>query len=205
MATLAMAENRPADFAKPKFIEGGCLCSACRYRVEFPSDHDFKTSVCILSLLLCICLVLMAFQSGSCQCTQCRKQTGAPFYFWHRVLPGFEAFKWTTGNPPAALKTYKASPKATRYFCGSCGSFLIWKRDDKHYISFPVGTVDALYLIGEGSDGQTAVEGQVVPKDGFGTALMYGGAGHEFCKNTITGITDQVPFLYRGPRFETEE
>ena len=34
-----------SELATPKTIEGGCLCGALRYRVEFPEDHDFQTAV----------------------------------------------------------------------------------------------------------------------------------------------------------------
>lgn len=33
------------DFPKPKFITGGCLCGALRYRADFAPTHDFRESV----------------------------------------------------------------------------------------------------------------------------------------------------------------
>jgi hypothetical protein len=30
------------EFPKPKFITGGCLCEALRYRIDFPENHDFE-------------------------------------------------------------------------------------------------------------------------------------------------------------------
>lgn len=32
-------------FPTPKFITGGCLCNALRYRADFPADHNFETAV----------------------------------------------------------------------------------------------------------------------------------------------------------------
>jgi hypothetical protein len=33
------------NFPVPKYIEGGCLCGAIRYRVDFPEGFDFKSAV----------------------------------------------------------------------------------------------------------------------------------------------------------------
>lgn len=108
---------------------------------------------------------------------------------------------------PAAAKTFDASAVAQRTFCGTCGSLLTWRRHGRDYLCFPVGTVDPLYLFGEGADGKTEVEGQIVPKEGFGLALGYGGGMHEWCGNEIKGVTDQIPILgrLRGRRFDGDE
>jgi hypothetical protein len=65
-------------------------------------------------------------------------------------------------------------------------------------ITITVGTVDPLFLFGEGADGQE------VPKDGFGFALANGGGIHEWCSNEIKGVTDKIGVLgfERGKRWE---
>jgi len=64
-------------------------------------------------------------------------------------------------------------------------------------VTVMVGTVDALYLFGEGSD---QVEG--VPKEGYGRALASGMGASEWCGNEIKGVTDEIPLLFRGKRHE---
>ncbi|KAK4154989.1 putative glutathione-dependent formaldehyde-activating enzyme [Chaetomidium leptoderma] len=156
-------------FPTPKFITGGCVCNSLRYRVDFPADHDFEASSC------------------TCQCTQCRKQTGALFFIYHVAKPASTAFKFT--SPTTTLKSYRASPDAERVICGECGSWICWKPGNGDYVCFTVGTVDPLYLFGEGADG---VE---VPKEGFGLALVNGGGVHCWVGNEIKGVTDKMELL----------
>ncbi|KAK4146078.1 Mss4-like protein [Dichotomopilus funicola] len=156
------------SFPTPKFITGGCLCNSLRYRVDFPEGHDFKAS------------------SGTCQCTQCRKQSGSLFFIWHTVKPGAN-FKFTSSTD--TLKNYRASEKADRAICGNCGSWIYWKPTAEDHISFTIGSVDALYLFGEGADG---VE---VPKEGFGYALSNARGGNYAKENEIKGVTDCLELL----------
>ncbi|KAJ4300149.1 hypothetical protein N0V88_002818 [Collariella sp. IMI 366227] len=139
-----------ASFPKPKFITGGCLCNKLRYRVNFPENHNFEAS------------------SGTCQCTQCRKQTGSLFFSCHTIAPASTQFNFT--GDTATLKLYHASPKGERAFC----------------------SVDPLYLIGEGADGEE------VPKEGFGFALANGGGEHVWCANEIKGVTEGLEILGNG-------
>jgi hypothetical protein len=83
-----------------------------------------------------------------------------------------------------------------QWFCAECGTYLYWHKAGLDRLSILAPTVDALYLFGEGADG---VE---VPEGGFGRALCSGLGGSEWCKNEIKGITDNIPLLFRGPRFE---
>ena len=131
----------------------------------------------------------------TCQCTQCRKQTGSLFYIAHSV----PASCFQILGSQEDLKQYKASPEAVRTFCGKCGSFLLWSLEGSDHVSFAVGTVDALYLFGEGAEDRDDV-----PKHGFGEILANGGGGHEFCRNEIKGVTDDIPLLgqKRGKRFD---
>lgn len=57
---------------------------------------------------------------------------------------------------------------------------------------FTVGTVDPLYLFGEGADG---VE---VPKEGFGVALANGGGEQCYDQNEIKGVTDKMEICGKG-------
>jgi len=56
-------------------------------------------------------------------------------------------------------------------------------------VSFSIGTIDPLYLFGEGADG---VE---VPKEGFGLALANGLEGSIWKENEIKGVTDRMELL----------
>lgn len=175
----------------PKFVEGGCLCGALRYRIDFPENHDFAANVSSLFSSDNIQSNNVA-QSMICQCTQCRKGTASLFFVAHRVEPASGAFRWT--KEPATLKDYSASPGALRGFCSVCGSQVYWRRKGLDRISFAVGTVDALYMFGEGADG---VE---VPMEGFGKALASGLGQCEWAGNEIKGVTDDMPLLFRGRR-----
>jgi hypothetical protein len=135
-------------------------------------------------------------QSGTCQCTQDRKNTGSLFFPSLRITP-YSAFRWTT--PTETLKHYSATPAALRGFCANCGSFLYWRRAESDSVSLAVGTIDPLYLIGEGADGTT------VPKGGFGSVLVNGGGGHEWIRNTIPGVTDNWEYLHKGQRWDGDE
>ncbi|KAH8165065.1 hypothetical protein CIB48_g3207 [Xylaria polymorpha] len=171
------------DFPKPKYITGGCLCQSLTYRIDFPDDHDFEKN------------------SITCQCTQDRKNTGSFFFPSHNVP--LSALRWTSPDT-ATLGRYNATPAAERGFCTKCGSFLYWHRikPEAGRIGITVGTVDPLFLFGEGADG---VE---VPRGGFGVALANGAGGHEWCQNEIPGVTDKdnMGFLHgRGKRWPRDD
>ncbi|KAK3939508.1 putative glutathione-dependent formaldehyde-activating enzyme [Diplogelasinospora grovesii] len=175
-----MASSFP--FPTPKFIEGGCLCGALRYRVDFPEGHDFSTA------------------SGTCQCTQCRKQTSSLFLITHTVRPASTAFRFTSLST-STLKHYSPTARAERGFCSDCGSLLYWRPTEGSHICVTVGTIDPLYLFGQGADGKE------IPQGGFGMALTSGGGHHLFCSNEIPGVTDRFPFLgrERGTRFPEDD
>ncbi|KAK0715110.1 glutathione-dependent formaldehyde-activating GFA [Lasiosphaeris hirsuta] len=176
-----------SDFPTPKHIKGGCLCGALRYEVDFPPDHDFKHS------------------ASTCECTQCRKQTGGLFLVSHRVRPA-SAFRFTTDT--ATLKRFSASASAERGFCSDCGSLIYWQPQSGGYTCFTVGTVDPLYLFGEGADAVQAGEShQPIPTHGFGLALASGEGSHYWSVNEIPGVTDNVPVagFGRGTRYPKDD
>jgi len=97
-----------------KPAEGGCLCGAIRYRVEG-----------------------QIAESGYCHCRTCQKQSGAPVVAWF-ALPR-EHFVYTKGAP----KTFRASARAGREFCGNCGTYLVFREDNPdETISVNTATLD---------------------------------------------------------------
>ncbi|KAI1327685.1 hypothetical protein F5Y16DRAFT_186498 [Xylariaceae sp. FL0255] len=186
-----------ADFPKPKYITGGCLCEKLRYRVDFPQDHDFEKN------------------STICHCTQCRKQTGSLYLPAHGV-DSRSAFRWTScggadsSNPPESLRHYRATPQAERGFCADCGSLMYWRRVGSDTVSIAVGSVDPLFLVGQGAEeynkksGKGKSEGvndsDGVPEGGFGIALVNGGGGHLWCTMIIPGITERMGDWFTGAK-----
>ncbi|KAM7200623.1 putative glutathione-dependent formaldehyde-activating enzyme [Rhypophila sp. PSN 637] len=197
-----MASLDEVTFPTPKSITGGCLCGGIRYKVDFPPDHDFKKA------------------SGSCQCTQCRRQTGSLFFLAHTIKPASKCFRYLPPSPtndtssqadvPKTLKEYiinPSSPIGARGICTNCGSFLYWrpksnnpdpdKADEEDYLELAVGTIDPEYLFGEGEQEEHG--------EGYGLALVNGGGGHSWCKNEIRGVTDGISWLGVGRGTRKEE
>lgn len=88
---------------------------------------------------------------------------------------------------------------------------MYWRRvsPEPEEIDVAVGTIDPLFLFGEGAGGDGKMEkgdGEVegeVPKEGFGRALCSGAGGHVWCVNEIPGVTDRMEYLHgKGQRFE---
>ncbi|TVY68106.1 hypothetical protein Focb16_v002494 [Fusarium oxysporum f. sp. cubense] len=159
-----------------KMLEGGCLCEAVRYRISFPKDHDLSNDS-----LGCIC-----------QCTQCRKQTGS--FFLATLTVPVSAIEWQ-GDSEDTIKRYRKSKNIARGFCGDCGSFLFWHPDGKD-ISVATGSLDAMYLFGEGVEGTKGG----VPQEGFAKEIFSGHFNVEFCESEIKGVTDGMPILHKGKR-----
>ncbi|KAK3315425.1 glutathione-dependent formaldehyde-activating GFA [Apodospora peruviana] len=159
----------------PKKVTGSCQCGKITYQISFPEDHDFKHS------------------SGTCQCTQCRKSTSSLFFLYHKVP--YKCFTWTSPNTDT-LRNYYCTEGNARGFCSECGTFLYWRRESGANISIAIGTVDPLYLFGEGSD----ATGGEVPPNGFGRALANCCGVHEWVANEIPGVTDELELLGVGPK-----
>ncbi|AZQ65883.1 GFA family protein [Silicimonas algicola] len=69
-----------------------------------------------------------------CHCGQCRKQSG---------------HVWSSAHVPDAdlsvegeVRWFRASEKARRGFCPTCGSFLFWKGEADDHVSFALGAID---------------------------------------------------------------
>ncbi|KAI2469734.1 glutathione-dependent formaldehyde-activating GFA [Annulohypoxylon bovei var. microspora] len=159
-----MAGPTAADsFPKPASITGGCLCGAIKYKADFPDGHDFLEA------------------SGSCQCTQCRRNTGALIFVAHHVLLSNFAFS----TPTTTLKKFYATPGIQRAFCTECGSFLYWRDESFDHLALAVGTVDPEFL------------------SEYGFALANTSADNVWCQNEIKGVTDGMVGKERGIKWAT--
>ncbi|OAA55626.1 Mss4-like protein [Cordyceps fumosorosea ARSEF 2679] len=143
----------------PTTVSGGCLCEGVRYTITFPPDHDFLRA------------------ASTCQCSQCRKQTGALIFRAHKVPRA--GLVWTSR---ATLRTYRASANAERGFCGACGGMLFWAADGEDRVSVCVGSLD----------------GEALSR--YGRALTYA-ERHLYCVNEIEGVTDHLP----GRRYQGDD
>jgi hypothetical protein len=101
------------------FLEGGCYCTALRYRA---------TSV---------------FDAGYCHCSICRRFTGTPALTWFNV-PASD-FSLLCGSPSG----FRSSEHFTRYFCPRCGTHVFGRDDRApsgkvgfELISVAIGTLD---------------------------------------------------------------
>jgi hypothetical protein len=82
--------------------EGGCLCSAVRYRV---TGEPIARSIC--------------------HCRSCRLASGAPSVAWSVFLPS--EFGFISGEP----LRFESSPKVIRTFCGKCGTPLTYQHAER--------------------------------------------------------------------------
>ena len=80
--------------------EGGCLCSAVRYRASGEASHPTL-----------------------CHCNSCRRASGAPLVAW--VTFPIAQFAFTRGAPAR----YRSSPPVVRTFCSGCGTPLTYQHD----------------------------------------------------------------------------
>lgn len=96
-------------------MRGSCLCGTVRYEVDGPMGRV-----------------------GHCHCTMCRKQHGAAFATYGRVATA--DLRWTGEE---ALVRYASSPEVQRWFCGRCGSSLVWARPaHPDTVELALGTLD---------------------------------------------------------------
>lgn len=111
-------------------ITGSCRCGALKYHTTGPPISD---------------------KCNYCHCFTCRRTSGSAF------LPfadfDVSAVLFSSGSTTApmleaidvidALKTYRASSYAQRFFCGNCGSQLGMRYDaEPKYVGLTLGTVD---------------------------------------------------------------
>ncbi|GAP82775.2 putative glutathione-dependent formaldehyde-activating enzyme [Rosellinia necatrix] len=209
------------EFPKPKFITGGCLCGSLTYRIDFPENHDFE-----MSSSTCQCtqdrkstgsfffashrVARRAFRwtsagasgGGTTTTTTLGRYNATPaaergfctrcgsFLYWRRIATNL-------GGGGSGL----GSDENENDGSGGAAKEEEEEEEEGGSISIAVGTVDPLFLFGEGAaaDG-AAAEG--VPGGGFGVALANGAGGHEWCRNEIPGVTDRMAYLHeRGRRW----
>jgi len=78
--------------------EGGCLCSAIRFRI---SGEPVFSSIC--------------------HCSTCRRASAAPTVAW--LTFDRSQVEFLSGTP----RTYRSSQGVARHFCGTCGSQLSYE------------------------------------------------------------------------------
>ncbi|KAF4450476.1 hypothetical protein F53441_6475 [Fusarium austroafricanum] len=117
---------------------------------------------------------------GGCLCESCRKQTGS--FFLSTFTVPVSAIEWQ-GDSEKNIKRYSKTEGIKRGFCGNCGSFLFWHPDGQD-ISMALGSLDALYLFGEGAE-DTKSE---VPSEGYAKEILSGHFNVEFCESEIKGV-----------------
>ncbi len=94
-------------------LKGSCLCGSVTYQVT----GDLPPP-------------------SACHCGQCRKQSG---HYWSATNANDADFKLTCDD---GLRWFNASDSAKRGFCGTCGSFLFWKRAGSRRIAISMGSFD---------------------------------------------------------------
>lgn len=82
--------------------EGGCLCGAVRFRIDLPAKW-----------------------CAHCHCSMCRRAHGAAFVTW----VGSEIGRFRLLSGEKELRRYQSSARATRSFCGRCGTMLFFESD----------------------------------------------------------------------------
>ncbi|WP_297494136.1 GFA family protein [Acidocella sp.] len=98
----------------PKRLTGACLCGVIAYELTaMPGDV-----------------------ADICHCAQCRRASGAASLPWVQVPPA--RFRITRGVATA----YASSPRATRWFCGACGTPLYMTDHENRSVGITLGTLD---------------------------------------------------------------
>ena len=146
----------------------------------------------------------MALQSHTCQCTQCRKQTGALIAPFLTVEP--KNVTWSapdgtqTPNFPPELSEFHSSTHGRRSFCSKCGSAVSWRHDEfPTEIEILVGSIDEKWLIGDRTERvksedltREGVWDEVLQSEGdVGKDICYPAHGNYFFRNAIKGVTDR--------------
>jgi hypothetical protein len=93
-------------------LTGGCLCGAVRYRAGG------------------------MIRAGYCHCRMCQRASGAPVVAW--VVVPRDSLAFTRGTPAE----YRSSAKASRLFCGTCGSPLVFREDASSELDINLATLD---------------------------------------------------------------
>ena len=119
-------------------LQGSCLCGA----VHWEASNLYVSQICV------------------CHCSMCRRFSGSthiPFAAVERskLWPLMQDFLQTKRNSPQQehpqkqdqqqqeqLKSYQSSPMATRYFCGTCSSAVLFDyHQEPNTLWIPMGTL----------------------------------------------------------------
>jgi hypothetical protein len=96
-------------------LTGGCLCGAVRYRLaSAPSD------------------------AGWCHCRTCQLNSGSPAM----VFASVPSADFVVEAGAEAIRRYRSSGKAERWFCGQCGTPLLFREIDGATHDFSLATLD---------------------------------------------------------------
>lgn len=109
---------------------GGCQCGAVRYRIEGA-----------------------LIEPEICHCRMCQKAHGAPAVTWATVER--DNLAWTRGRP----RQFASSDRATRGFCGQCGTVMTFERKGDHTLDIALATLDEPQHIAPGY--QSGVESRM--------------------------------------------
>ncbi|MBU3031424.1 GFA family protein [Paracoccus marinaquae] len=77
-----------------------------------------------------------AVAAHECHCGQCRRWSG---HVWAYVTMRWPALHFSRDE---ALCWYRHSPRATRGFCGTCGSGLFWRPEGTNRVDVSAGALD---------------------------------------------------------------
>lgn len=147
-------------------------------------------------------------QAHTCQCTQCRKNSGS--LVLHFITISASQINWfsagspsPSATPPGPFKEFSSSAKARRGFCAECGASLSWRRVDvPEEIEILTGTIDEVFLIG---DRTARIESKGLTEKGkweqvlreeerdskvLGRDLCLPKGGNFFFRNAVLGVTD---------------
>ena len=96
-------------------LTGGCLCGAVRYR-----------------------LTAEPFDRGWCHCRMCQLNSGSPAMAFGSVA----ANDYRVEKGEDAIRRYQSSEKAERWFCGNCGTPLLFRELTGKTHDFSIATLD---------------------------------------------------------------
>lgn len=103
------------------------------------SEHVNITGSCLCGEVTYVCREPL-FDLCFCHCSICRKLTGSGGGAYGSV--NRNQFEWSTGE--AILEHFAPTKLTRRYFCSSCGAYLLTEHDlEPHYVFVSLGTVDS--------------------------------------------------------------
>ena len=151
---------------EPLTLTGGCFCRACRYTIDVPALEDRPVHPTAkptpISATESVETRIPVIDLDHCQ--NCRQVSGAIIQVWF-ICPA-DWVKWelqtTSGNTNSFstadavgpepkdqsthLKRFQATDRATRSFCGNCGTNLTYYSHKRHgpkaVVDITVGSMD---------------------------------------------------------------